>query len=63
MIQDRNTATQPYAWLLSVELQDVALRHRVENAIIDSIRFMEGTGETEIEFLGKLDVYEEPAGE
>ena len=62
MIQDRNAVVQPYAFLLSIELQDASLAVAVQNAIIDSVRFMEGTGETEVEFLGKLDVYEEPTG-
>ena len=62
MIQDRNAVVQPYAFLISVELQDVSLIPDVANAISDSVRFMEGTGVVEIESLGKLDVYEEPAG-
>ena len=62
MIQDRNAVVQPYAFLISVELQDVSLIPDVANAISDSVRFMEGTGVVEIESLGKLDVYEDPAG-
>lgn len=62
MIQDRNAVVQPYAFLISVELQDVSLIPDVVNAISDSVRFMEGAGVVEVESLGKLDVYEDPAG-
>lgn len=59
MLQRRDLPTTSQAFLLAVEVQEGGPTvQQLVNALSDAVRFIEGTGETDVTPLGLLDEYE-----
>lgn len=58
---EKGIAISTYGFLVGVELEDTGSTtpSQVANRLADSLSFMEGTGEVDVESLGKVDIYPE----
>lgn len=56
--RDKPTPVTMYGFLVGIELQPGSLPlEKVADALADACSWMEGTGKTEVEILGPLDIY------
>jgi hypothetical protein len=65
MLERGTKSTTHFAFLVSVELADggPVKTDFVMEKLSDALSWVEGTGEVDVECLGKIDVYENPSSD
>jgi hypothetical protein len=60
MIERGKGLTSPHAFLIAIDCQPGVDMERIKFALSDAVSWMEGAGKSDVEYLGPIDVYNEP---